>query len=211
MWSQSVTYALGDIVLYFKKEDKQVSPDVGKREFAFILASLKDGNTTTPHYDLVDGIPTFVESGWRLLNPLSYLLQDLDGMKSAVKEAFANLLQDHIEDEHGLVGSDDITKNLVRKDYANLSTPWKVGSYALVKSQTTFDNGNIVRKVHTNGLMEYQVRYSFDEKANPYIYINDRRNYWQKSPIWDESDQTIFSQKYSEDNMFSVNVHEVPG
>ena len=167
MWSQSVTYALGDIVLYFKKEDKQVSPDVGKREFAFILASLKDGNTTTPHYDLVDGIPTFVESGWRLLNPLSYLLQDLDGMKSAVKEAFANLLQDHIEDEHGLVGSDDITKNLVRKDYANLSTPWKVGSYALVKSQTTFDNGNIVRKVHTNGLMEYQVRYSFNEKANP--------------------------------------------
>ena len=74
LWNPNVSYQKDDIVLYFKKETKQISPDVGKREFAFLLVSMKDGNTSTPNYDLVDGIPSFAKSNWNLLNPMSYLL-----------------------------------------------------------------------------------------------------------------------------------------
>ena len=61
--------------------------------------------------------------------------------------------------------------------------------------------------LHSNGVMEYKVRYSFDMNANQQIRINDKRYYRQRSPIWDESDQTIFAQKYMEDTMLSVSVN----
>lgn len=48
-------------------------------------------------------------------------------------------------------------------------------------------------KRSSNGILEYSIQYSFDEKANEFIKIDDKRYYRQKSPIWDESDQTIFS------------------
>lgn len=63
-----------------------MSPEVGKREFVFILISTKDNNTSIPNYDLVDGIPDFKKSNWRLLNPMSYLLQDVLEMKKVVQE-----------------------------------------------------------------------------------------------------------------------------
>lgn len=60
----------------------------------------------------------------------------------------------------------------------------------------------------SNGIMEYNIRYGFQMKTNPQeadFQIHDNRHYRQKSPIWDESDTTIFSQKYVEDdNMFSL-------
>ncbi len=37
--------------------------------------------------------------------------------------------------------------------------------------------------------------------------IEDRKYYYDKSPIFDESDQTIFSRKYMEDSMISVIVN----
>ena len=46
LWNPNMVYAKDDIVLYFKTENKQVSPEVGKREFAFILSSMKNGNTS---------------------------------------------------------------------------------------------------------------------------------------------------------------------
>ena len=119
-----MVYAKDDIVLYFKTESKQVSPEVGKREFAFILVSMKNDNTSIPNYDMVEGVPDFAKTNWSLLNPMSYLLQDLVGMKKVVKEVFENILAKHIEDEHGLIGSTDIGSNLVRTDYTNLSTSW---------------------------------------------------------------------------------------
>lgn len=99
----------------------------------FILVSLADENDSTPNYNMVDGIPDFTQSKWQLLNPMSYLLQDLVGMKAVVKEVFTNLLQEHVEKEHGLSGSTDIGRNLLRKDYSNLLTPWQVGRYSLVR------------------------------------------------------------------------------
>ena len=39
MWNPNFQYAKDDIVLYFKTESKQMSPDVEKREFAFVLVS----------------------------------------------------------------------------------------------------------------------------------------------------------------------------
>ena len=39
MWSPNVTYSKNDIVLYYKQESKQISPDVGKRDFVFMLIS----------------------------------------------------------------------------------------------------------------------------------------------------------------------------
>lgn len=62
-------------------------------------------------------------------------------------------------------------------------------------------------KKSSNGILEYAVSYSFDTKANQYLWIKDKKYYYQKSPIWDESDQTIFSSKYTEDNLFSVAVN----
>lgn len=85
MWNPNMVYQKDDIVLYFKSETKQKNPDVDKREFAFILISLQSDNTTTPNYDLVNGVPDFKKSGWNLLNPMSYLLQDLIEMKKIVK------------------------------------------------------------------------------------------------------------------------------
>lgn len=62
-------------------------------------------------------------------------------------------------------------------------------------------------RLASNGVMEYRTRYSFDAKANQDLKIEDSRYYWEKSPIWDESDQTIFARKYMEDNMFSLVAH----
>ena len=208
MWNPNMVYQKDDIVLYFKSETKQKNPDVDKREFAFILISLQSDNTTTPNYDLVNGVPDFKKSGWNLLNPMSYLLQDLIEMKKIVKEAFETILENHVKEEHGLVNAQDIESNLLRKDYANLTTPWRVGEYALCRSEQETSDGWTRRKLSSNGIMEYQIKYAFDETANQKIRINDRKYYYEKSPIFDESDQTIFGQKYIEDDMFSVNVNE---
>jgi hypothetical protein len=71
------------------------------REFAFILVSTINNNSSTPMYVMVDGIPDFTKTGWKLLNPMSYLLQDLVGMEKVVKEVFQNILSRHMVDEHG--------------------------------------------------------------------------------------------------------------
>ena len=206
LWNPNMVYAKDDIVLYFKQESRQVDPEVGKREFAFLLISTKDGdNTSIPNYDLVDGVPDFKKSNWKLLNPMSYLLQDIIGMRTAVKEVFEQLLKRHVEEEHGLIGSDDIESNLVKTDFSNLSTAWGIGEYSLNVLETEVKN--VLMKKSSNGIMEYAIRYSFDSKANQQIKIEDYRNYYQKSAIWDESDDTIFSQKYMEDDMFSVTVN----
>lgn len=163
--------------------------------------STKDGNISTPNYDLVDGIPDFRKSNWRLLNPLSYLLQDVLEMKKVVQEVMQNLIDEHVQNEHGLVGSKDVEKNLVKKDYSNLQSPWTAGKYSLA----TYDDGSI--RLNSNGVMEVNVPYSFDAKANRQdldSVILDDMHYLKKSPIWDESDHTIFSRKYMEDDMFSV-------
>ena len=52
---------------------------------------------------MVDGIPDFTKSNWSLLNPMSYLLQDLIGMKEVVMAVFTALLNKHVKEEHGLV------------------------------------------------------------------------------------------------------------
>lgn len=202
MWNPNVQYNKDDMVLYFKTENEQKSPEVDKREFMFILVSQKDGNDSIPNYDMVDGIPNFSKTNWSLLNPMSYLLQDLIGMKEVVKEVFQALLDAHVSEEHGLVNASDIGSNLVRKDYSNLSTSMVPGKMSL-----NVPSGNGVKKC-TNGIMECFVQYSFDIKANQYLKIDDKRYYYEKSPVWDESDQTIFSQKYTEDDLFSVIVHD---
>lgn len=202
MWNPNVQYNKDDMVLYFKTENEQKSPEVDKREFMFILVSQKDGNDSIPNYDIVDGIPNFSKTNWSLLNPMSYLLQDLIGMKEVVKEVFQALLDAHVSEEHGLVNASDIGSNLVRKDYSNLSTTMAPGKMSL-----NVPSGNGVKKC-SNGIMECFVQYSFDIKANQYLKIDDKRYYYEKSPVWDESDQTIFSQKYTEDDLFSVIVHD---
>lgn len=207
LWSPNVTYMKNDIVMYFKTETKQVSVEMGKREFAFILVSTKDNNSSIPNYDLVDGIPSFQKTNWTLLNPLSYLLQDLDEMKKVVKSTFGELLESHIKEMHGLIGTRDIETNLVKKDYSNLITQNRVGKYSLSTVDSTYDGSNRM-KLDSNGILEYSIRYSFDEKANALsneMVIQDRKHYHQASPIWDESDRTIFAQKYSEgDELFQV-------
>ena len=80
--------------------------------------------------------------------------------------------------------------------------------YSVVIKEQLFDGGNTMMVLHSNGVMEYKIRYSFDMNANQQIRINDKRYYRQRSPIWDESDQTIFSQKYMEDTMLSVSVNK---
>ena len=74
LWDPNISYNEGDVVVYFKEENKQVSVEQGKREFVFILVSLQDNNDNIPNYDIVDHIPVFTKSKWQLLNPLSYLL-----------------------------------------------------------------------------------------------------------------------------------------
>lgn len=71
----------------------------------FILISTKDGNESVPNYDMVNGIPDFTKTNWSLLNPMSYLLQDLVGMKEVVKNVFNTLMLEHIKKEHNLIGS----------------------------------------------------------------------------------------------------------
>ena len=56
----------------------------------------------------------------------------------------------------------------------------------------------------TNGIMEYAIKYGFDIQANQDVKIKSNRYFHQRSPIWDESDDTIFAKKYIEEDMFSV-------
>ena len=84
----------------------------------------------------MDGIPDFTKSGWRLMNPTSFLLQDLIGMRKVVVEVFTTVLQEHLVQEHGLVGNQtDIRKNLLKKDISNLSTGWQLGDKSVWKTQ----------------------------------------------------------------------------
>lgn len=209
LWDPNVSYNKGDVVVYFKEESKQKSVEQGLREFVFILVSLSDNNDNTPNYDIVDHIPVFTKSGWQLLNPLSYLLQNLNEMRDVVLSVFEKLLAKHVEDEHGFIGSEDIANNLLKKDYSNLQTPWANGKYSLVMSNEDIDEVDWKgRKTKSsNGIMEYAIKYGFEMSANNQgadYQIQDKRYYYQKSPIWDESDNTIFSQKYLEQDMFSV-------
>ena len=167
MWSPNVVYKKGDLVLHFKEEKEQKHVEVGKREFVFILISTKDDNNSVPNYDIVDRIPNFTKSGWKLINPTSYLLQDMMEMKQVVKEVFENLLAEHVHTDHGLVGgTDEIGKNLLRKDFSNLSTSWGIGEYSLDVSHEHLDNGKTFKRKSSNGVLEYSIQYSFDEKAN---------------------------------------------
>lgn len=214
MWSPNVTYAKNDIVLYYKQESKQISPDVGKRDFVFMLISQKDNNDSIPNYELVDGIPNFSKTNWRLINPTSYLLQDLIEMKSLVKEVFQALLDEHVKEKHNLMNGTSVDQNLLKKDYSNLVTPWELGKYAIQISNNVVrddDTIKITEKKDSTGIMECFVEYGFDIKANPQddeICIQDRKYYYQNSPIWDESDKTIFAQKYIDQDVFSIILQE---
>lgn len=208
LWNPNVSYGQDELVLLFKEETEQKNVEVGKREFVFLLQSLRNGNTSMPNYDIVDGIPDFTKSDWRLLNPMSYLLQDLIGMKKVVQDVFAKVLEKHVKSEHGLVKTESIENNLVKKDYSNLHTSWNLGQYSLTNKETAIDGNGSVMKKSTNGIMECSFVYSFDAKANQQLSIADKRYYYQKSPILDESDKEIFSAKYSENNMFSVTVNK---
>ena len=116
-------------------------------------------------------------------------------MRSVVLEVFEGLLEEHVKNEHGLVGAADIENNLVKKDYSNLQTPWQVGKYSLVNSTKDISEVGLTGKMRlsTNGILEYNLQYSFDMQANKQLKISGNRYYYQKSPIWDESDDTIFS------------------
>lgn len=189
-----MSYSTNDIVLLYKR--------IGNQDFAFLLVSQKDNNETVPEYTMVNGIPNFSASGWFLLNPTTYLLQNLGSMRSLVVQTFNSILENHVEKEHGLIGSNYIENNLVRKDYTNLNTGMSDGVFSL----------NIVdtpeMKICSNGIIEYSATYSFDTVANQQITISDARHFLQKSPIWDESDDTIFAKKYMEDDMFEVTVNK---
>lgn len=201
------------MVVYFKTESKQVSADVGKRTFVFILASTKDENYAVPNYDLVEGIPDFHKTNWNLLNPMSYLLQDLIEMKKVVKEVFQSLLEEHVQGQHSLAGgTKSIDSNLLKADYSNLSTSWDTGKYSLEVLENDDSRGTLVRRT-SNGIMKISMKWGLDNKANHEdegILIQGRRNYYQKSPIWDESDHTIFAKRYMEGgNMFSATVNNL--
>ena len=157
IWNPNISYAKNDIVIYFKQEAKQVAPEVDKREFVFVLMSTANDNTAIPNYDMVNGIPDFTKSNWCLINPTSYLLQDLIGMKKVVKDVFAALLKRHVKLDHGLIKSDSIEQNLIKNDYSNLVTPWEVGKYSLViKSDDINETGvNGTVKYSSNGIAEY--------------------------------------------------------
>ena len=177
LWSSSMTYQVDDVVLLFKEGETQ--DKTHDQEFAFLLVSTKKDNTSVPNYDMVDGVPNFDNTGWRLLNPTSYLLQDLSGMKLVVKEVFLDILNEHVKNEHKLIASQDIEQNLLKKDYSNLRTSWNVGDYSL-----NVVEGNSIRK-SSNGIMELSVKYSFFTKANRQVKILGSKYYWSKSPIWD--------------------------
>ena len=132
-----------------------------RQAMAFMLASMVDGNSSVPNYDLVDGIPDFSKSNWSLLNPLSYLLQDIDGLRKVAKEAFQNLLDRHVASGHGMAGARiDVSQSLLRRDFANLVTPDIPGRPTV----STVDAGGV--KMLSNGTIECSVAYSFDSKAN---------------------------------------------
>jgi hypothetical protein len=213
LWNSSIIYAKNDIVLFFKTENKQTSAEQYNQTFAFLLVSMKDDNTSIPNYDVIDGVPDFTKTNWFLLNPMSYLLQNLDGLKDVVREVFQQLVQNHVHLEHSLVGSSDIDQNLLKKDFSNLQTPWSVGKYSLIAIEDESDDGKIVKKVSSNGIMEYSIQYSFDNKANneEKATIVNKMHYLQKSPIWDKSDHTIFTKKYMEDDMLSVSLNRRVG
>ena len=207
LWDKNVVYKKGQVVVYFKQERKQTSSEQGLREFVFLLMSGKDNNTNIPNYDLADGVPDFSKSNWIALNPTSYLLQDLNELRSlVVDKVFKQLMARHMEDDHGVVGEQAIEASLVKLDYSNLQTPWRGGKNSVVNYDNEVDGMRVQRR--TNGVMEIDVEYGFDAKANRMdndgVKILDRRNYRMKSPIWNESDQTIFAQRYGEDDLFSV-------
>ena len=206
LWNRNMKYSKNDVVLHFKTENKQVSPEVGKREFAFVLVSMKDDNTNVPNYVMVNGVPDFTKSKWNLVNPMSYLLQDIVGMKKVVKEVFNNLIKRHVKDDHGLQKSADIEDNLLKRDYSNLSTPMQLGKYSLTNVYRELDD--CIMKKSTDGVLEYYIKYQMDVEANKYVKIEDSRYFHQSSPILDESDQYIFSKKYAEGGMVSLTVNK---
>ena len=128
LWDPNMVYSQGDMVLYFKQESSQTSVEFGRREYMFILVSMEPGNNAIPNYDMVGEIPDFSKSGWRLLNPTSYLLQNVNAMRDVVEEVFSSLLSDHLAEDHGMEVSHDLDNSLVRRDLSNLHSGWSVGS-----------------------------------------------------------------------------------
>ena len=105
LWDPNISYNKGDVVVFFKEESKQTSVEQGKREYVFILVSLIDNNDNIPNYDIVEHIPVFTKSKWQLINPLSYLLQNLNELRDVVLGVFKEMIEEHVKEEHGLVGS----------------------------------------------------------------------------------------------------------
>jgi hypothetical protein len=92
----------------------------------------------------------------------------LDELRKVIVSVAKQLLADHVKDEHGFIGYKDIEDNLVRKDYSNLQTPWINGKYSLVVSSESGDQigWSWRRTKSSNGIMEYNVKYGFQMKAN---------------------------------------------
>ena len=132
VWNPNRTYAKGDLVVMFKdRRDKSSALEDGKQENVFLLMSLKDVNSSTPNYEMVNGLPDFTVTGWKLLNPTSYLLQNLNEMRMVVEKVFKNLILEHERIEHGLAGSSNIESNLIKTDYSTLQTSWRLDDFTL--------------------------------------------------------------------------------
>lgn len=204
LWNANLTYAKDDVVVYVQ-ERSDSDPLV------FILVSGKDSNSSIPNWELKDGLPDFSKSNWRVVNPTSYLLQDLNQMKQVVKDSLDQILAEHVRTDHNLQSGSSLAYNLLRKDYSNLVGPLKVGGLSIqshadpLTSETTQATAR-----ESNGTQEVLVRWQLDGKANQNLVLDDPRHYWQKSPIWDESDATILCQKYLEEDadMLAATVNE---
>lgn len=205
-WSRSAAYKPGDLVCYigFPKPDLPA---------AYILVCISPTHTE-PIAVLKNDLVALADSGWKLIHENTVYLIDSGLLRSEIlSPAVQAAMRKHEEDKNmhdsTVISSiDDFSKLFLKNDLSNYRS-------AKLKRQDGSESGAFAESARFNseydqsaksystvvsdGVVELEMTFSFDQKANQDIEILNPRYFLDPNPVRDKSDAHIFGSYYGEE------------
>jgi len=203
LWSQNAIYSPGDLSVYIADKD-----DGGT--IAYILLCIS-ANAKKPEYVFRDGFLDFSGSGWNLIHSATLYLHDDDLLlENIINEANEKGVKNHEADlryHDGVIinSIDDFDKMFLKNDLSNFTTSRITRDDGT--SENSFNEGAIASSLLSDDIyitrssdkvIEMDVTFAFDHKANQDIEILNSRYFYQTDPVRDKSDNHIFGSYYLE-------------
>lgn len=205
-WARSAVYKPGDLVCYigFPK------PDVPA---AYILLCVSPTHTE-PIAVLKNDLIALADSGWKLIHENTVYLIDSGLLRSEIlSPAVHAAMQKHESDKNthdstAISSIGDFSKLFLKSDLSNYRS-------SKLKRQDGSDSGAFAESARFNssydqstksystvvsdGVVELEMTFSFDQRANQDIEILNPRYFLDPNPVRDKSDAHIFGSYYGEE------------